>query len=61
MVKGDANGDGEFSLADLVLFQRWLLGDDVKLHNWKALDFYEDEHLDSFDLTLMRKALISMS
>ncbi|MBQ9808477.1 MAG: dockerin type I repeat-containing protein [Ruminococcus sp.] len=60
-VKGDANGDGEFSLADLVLFQRWLLGDDVKLHNWKALDFYEDEHLDSFDLTLMRKALISMS
>lgn len=58
-VKGDVNGDGEFNIADLVLFQKWLLVvPDAGLVNRKAADFCEDERLDVFDLCLMRQALI---
>ena len=57
-VKGDVNSDGEFSVADLLLMQRWLLGEDVKLENWKAADLCGDGVLDTFDLCEMRKALI---
>lgn len=55
----DVNGDGEFNIADLVLFQKWLLAvPDVELVNWKAADLCVDERLDVFDLCFMRKALI---
>lgn len=58
-IMGDVNDDGEFNIADLVLFQKWLLAvPDVELANWKAVDLCEDERLDIFDLCLMRKALI---
>ncbi len=58
-IMGDVNGDGEFNIADLVLFQKWMLAvSDSELANWKAADFYEDERLDVFDLCLMRQALI---
>lgn len=56
---GDVNDDGEFNVADVVLFQKWLLGSaDTKLANWKVADFINDNVLDIFDLCLMRKALI---
>ena len=56
---GDANDDGKFNVADVVLFQKWLLGSaDAKLINWKAADFCNDNVLNVFDLCLMRKALI---
>lgn len=59
-VKGDANNDGEFNVADLVLFQKWLLSvPDIKLKNWQVVDFCEDENLDVFDLCLMRRNLIN--
>lgn len=58
-VKGDVNADGVFSIADVVLFNRWILGDkDVHLANWKAADLCKDDKLDVFDLTLMRRALL---
>lgn len=59
-IMGDVNDDGEFNIADLVLFQKWLLAvSDSELANWKAADFfYEDERLDVFDLCLMRQAFI---
>jgi len=56
---GDANGDGEFNIADAVLLQKWLLSvPDVHLSNWKAVDFYSDNKLDVFDLCLMKSDLI---
>ena len=57
-IKGDVNSDGEFNVSDLVLVQKWLLNDSIKLENWKMGDFCEDGVLDSFDLCLMRNELI---
>lgn len=58
-VAGDVNNDGEFNVSDLLLFQKWLLGNSgAELKNWKAADFIKDENLDVFDLVLMRKAII---
>ena len=56
---GDVNLDGEFNVSDLVLLQKWLLGDkSAELKNWKAADYTKDEKLDIYDLVLMRKAII---
>lgn len=58
-IMGDVNDDGEFNIADLVLFQKWLLAvPDSELVNWRAADLCEDERLDVFDLCIMRKLLI---
>ncbi|MDE6034812.1 MAG: dockerin type I repeat-containing protein [Ruminococcus sp.] len=56
---GDVNDDGKFSVADVVLLQRWLISDgNVILKNWKNADLHEDNTLDVFDLVLMKKQLI---
>ena len=57
--KGDVNGDGEFSISDVVLLQKWLLAvPGTELADWKAADLCEDDELDVFDLCMMRKALL---
>lgn len=59
MLMGDVNGDDVFSVADVIMLQKWLLTvPDTHLSNWKAADFYEDDKLDVFDLCLMKMALI---
>lgn len=59
LIMGDVNADGKFDIADAVLFQKWLLAvPDIKLANWKAADFTNDDILNVFDLCLMKKALI---
>lgn len=56
-IMGDVNADGQFSIADLVLMQRFLLGrDDLK--NWKAGDFTGNGKVEVFDLVMMRQAII---
>lgn len=57
-VKGDVNADNEFNVADVVILQKWLLGYDVDLKNWKNADLCEDNKLDVFDLCLMKRELI---
>ena len=58
-LSGDVNDDSEFNTADLVTLQKWLLGKSYTvLKNWKAADYCNDNVIDSFDLCLMRKALI---
>ena len=58
-IKGDVNGDGEFSISDVVLLQKWLIAvPDTELVDWKSADLCEDGNLDVFDLCLMRKALL---
>ena len=59
LVAGDVNADGELSISDVVLMQRWLLSvPDTELADWKAGDLCEDDGLDVFDLCLMKRALI---
>ena len=58
-VTGDVNGDGEFSISDIILFQNWLLAvPDTHLANWKTADFCDDNKLDAFDLCLMKQELL---
>jgi len=58
-IMGDVNADGVFSVSDVVLFQKWLLAvPDTYLSNWKAADFCDDDVLNVFDLTLMKRTLI---
>ena len=56
---GDCNDDGEFSVADVILLQKWLLTEEKSIKNWKAADFCEDNQLDVFDLCLMKRKLIN--
>ncbi|MBO5384596.1 MAG: dockerin type I repeat-containing protein [Ruminococcus sp.] len=57
---GDCNADGEFSVADVVLLQKWILvKSEAALSDWKAADFCEDGRLDVFDLTLMKRELLN--
>lgn len=59
-IKGDVNGDGELSVADLLLFQKWLLAvPDISLKKYEAADLCKDDRLDVFDLVMMRKELLS--
>lgn len=53
-IKGDVNADGEFTVADLVMMQKWLLGEG-KLIDWKAGDLCRDEKIDVYDLISMRQ------
>ena len=56
---GDVNEDGAFNLADVVLLQRWLSGvPDTHLANWRAADFNDDDRLNVYDLTRMKRTLI---
>lgn len=61
-VRSDVNMDGKFDVTDVVLLQKWLLAvPDTKLANWKAADLCEDNHLDAFDLCLMKRMLVENS
>ena len=58
-IMGDVNYDGEFTIADVVLLQKWLLAvPDTHLADWKAADFVSDDRLDVFDLCLMKRAIL---
>lgn len=56
IVRGDVNSDGELSISDIVMMQKWLIctGD---LTDWKAGNLYEDDIINIFDLCLMRKII----
>ena len=56
-VIGDVNADGEFSVADLVMMEKWLLGS-KDITDWKAGDLAEDGIIDAFDLAVMRKLIV---
>ncbi|MDE6833071.1 MAG: dockerin type I repeat-containing protein, partial [Ruminococcus sp.] len=54
---GDCNGDGQFTISDVVMFQKWLSGTG-DLTDWKNADLTFDNKLDIFDLVLMKQAVI---
>lgn len=59
-VAGDCNSDGEFNIADAVALQKWILAaPEAELKNWQAADLCEDGAINTFDLVMMKRLLIS--
>ncbi|MBR4628588.1 MAG: hypothetical protein IKO47_13015 [Ruminococcus sp.] len=57
---GDVNMDGDLSIADVILLQKWLLGSDSsEFKNWKAGDINSDSRLDVFDLILLKRKVFT--
>ncbi len=54
---GDVNADGSFTVADLVMLAKCLLGTGT-LTDWQAGDLYNDGNIDVFDMIEMRKEII---
>lgn len=60
-IRGDLNGDGELTIADVVVLQDWLINSyDKELINWKAADLCEDDVLDVYDLCMMKQELLKL-
>ncbi|MDD7556194.1 glycoside hydrolase family 97 catalytic domain-containing protein [Ruminococcus sp.] len=57
-LRGDVNADGTFSIADIVMLQKWLVQNGSIL-DWKAGDLNEDRQLNSADLIQMKRMLLS--
>lgn len=59
-VSGDINADGTFTVSDVVMLQKWLIGaSNASLSNWKAADLCKDGQINVFDLCMMKRMLIS--
>ena len=58
-ISGDCNNDGEFTIADTIMLQRWLLADSTKLTNWKGADLNQDGVIDGFDLAFLKHLLLA--
>lgn len=56
-VRGDVNADGTFSIADIIMLQKWLVGSG-NITDMKAGDLYEDGKINIFDLSMMKQELI---
>lgn len=57
---GDVNGDEKSSVADAVLLQKWLMGQDAAMTLWYAADYDRNGVLNATDLTLMKRALCTV-
>ncbi|MBQ8011618.1 MAG: leucine-rich repeat protein, partial [Oscillospiraceae bacterium] len=55
---GDVNMDGEFSVTDVIAFQKWLLNSENNFSDWKAADLHTDGIVDGFDLAVMKSKLL---
>ncbi len=61
-VRGDVNADDAFTIADLVMLQKWLIcAPDAKLTCWQNGDLCSDNKIDVFDLCIMKCELLKMS
>ena len=62
IVRGDVNADDAFTIADVVMLQKWLIcSPNASLINWRAGDLCEDEYIDVFDLCVMKRELLSVN
>lgn len=57
-VKGDVNADGMFTVADVIMLQKWLLCNG-EITDWEAGDLCEDGILNAFDLRAMKQMLLA--
>ena len=58
LVDGDCNYDGIFSISDVVLLQKYIMGD-VSLKNPENADVNKDGKVDVFDLIRIKKLIIN--
>lgn len=56
---GDVNSDGTFSVVDVVMLQKWLLGAG-DLTDWKAGDLCSDGIINAYDLCCMKQILFTV-
>ncbi len=56
-VIGDVNADGKFTVADVVMMQKWILGSD-DMTDWKSGDLHKNGVIDVFDLVMMKQYLV---
>lgn len=54
---GDVNGDGIFSVTDIVVLQKWLHGKG-NLKCWQNADLNQDSIINIFDLCLMKRMIV---
>ena len=57
-VKGDVNGDGGFTVADLVAMQGFLLGRN-DLAVWQNGDLCSDGKINVYDMCLLRRLFVN--
>ena len=57
-VIGDVNADGEFSVADVVMLQKYLLGR-CELADWEAGDICSDGRLTVYDLIALKRLYLN--
>lgn len=59
---GDVNNDGNLSISDAVMLQKWLLNvPDSRLTDWNAGDMCEDGKINVFDLIMINRLLIQQN
>lgn len=59
-IEGDVNADGQLSVSDAIMLQKWLLCvPDASLTDWQAADLCEDGRIDAFDLCLLKRKLLT--
>ncbi len=56
-IPGDVNGDGQLTIADVIMLQKYLLGKD-ELTIWQNADLCKDNRIDVFDLVMIKRALL---
>lgn len=58
-IVGDVNADGQFSIADIIAMQKWLLAiPNATIADWQAGDLCKDDRIDVLDLCLMKRLMI---
>lgn len=56
---GDTNGDGDFTIADVVMMQRHIMGKKTAiLSDWRSVDFCDDGKIDVYDFIVMKENLV---
>ena len=61
IIKGDLNGDGKVNIADAVLMNKFIFGENPEIPEWKSADLNDDNVVDSFDMCLIRKILTKIN
>ncbi len=60
-VTGDINGDDKLDVADLVLFQKWMLGyEDAEFSNVETADLNKNGIIDIADMCILKESLLSV-
>ncbi|MGN0630769.1 MAG: cellulase family glycosylhydrolase, partial [Ruminococcus sp.] len=58
-ITGDINGDGSFTVSDIVLLQKWLISEDnTEPLDCDAADINKDNRINIFDLSLLKEEFI---